>query len=444
MALSVDRRIRLWLHKTHGFWFSLYVAGFAFCLYTCIYAFRKTFSVALFEEDPVFGISFKVWLIIAQVLGYALSKFMGISFVSELETHRRSQYIFVFSGIAILSWLFFALTPVPYNIPFLFINGLNLGMMWGILFSYLEGRRCTEVLAAGLSASFIFSSGFVKSVGEFTMTQWGTSEYWMPFVTSLLFVIPVFLFTWLMERIPTPCHADIKARSQRVPMDKKQRWAFVLSFWPGIILFIAAYLLLTAFRDFRDNFVAEVWNQLGEAHSSSIYTLTEIPITVVVLVTVGLTMYIRQNQTAFAVSHLLIIIGFATIGCSTWLFETGVLPATGWMILVGLGLYLGYVPFNSIFFERMLASFKYVGTSGFIMYLSDSIGYLGSISVLIFKEIAYQKLSWLEFFVQSSYFLGVTGSVLMTSSLIYFVVRQRNWKPSRERMAAPVATSAPL
>ena len=61
-------------------------------------------------------------------------------------------------SIAGISWLLFAIVPPPYNVIFLFTNGLPLGMVWGMVFGYLEGRRFTEVLGAGLSVSFIFSA----------------------------------------------------------------------------------------------------------------------------------------------------------------------------------------------------------------------------------------------------------------------------------------------
>jgi hypothetical protein len=90
------------------------------------------------------------------------------------------------------------------------------------------------------------------------------------------------------------------------------------------------------------------------------------------------------------------------------------------MILIGLGLYLGYVPFNSIFFDRLLAAFKYVGTVGFIMYVADSFGYLASVGVMLFKEFGYAELSWLQFFVSGGYVISLIGSVLIAASMLYF------------------------
>jgi len=49
--------------------------------------------------------------------------------------------------------------PAPYNIPFLYLNGLPLGMVYGVVLGFLEGRKQTDALVAGLTASFIFCVG---------------------------------------------------------------------------------------------------------------------------------------------------------------------------------------------------------------------------------------------------------------------------------------------
>lgn len=399
----------------------------AFCLYTCVYAFRKTFSVATFDGISYLGISFKVWLVTFQVVGYAFAKFVGIKVISELKASSRSVGILLMVAVAGISWLFFGLVPRPYNIIFLFTNGFPLGMVWGMVFGYLEGRRFTEVLGAGLSVSFIFSAGFAKSVGGFIMRDWGTSETWMPFVTSCLFFFPLLLFLWLLDKLPPPSNVDEELRTRRQPMDAAERKNFIRAFWPGIVLFTLAYMALTTFRDFRDNFSAEVWTTLGYGDSPEIFTTTEIPVSIAVLMVMGSLMLIRNNQLALMINHLIIFIGMILIGVSTFLFQQQLISPPVWMILIGLGLYLGYVPFNSIFFDRLLAAFKYVGTVGFIMYVADSFGYLGSVGVLFFKEFGYAELSWLDFIISSGYIISITGSVLIAASMLYFHFKHKQW-----------------
>ncbi len=420
VSSSAEHPITQWLRQTNGFWFTIYASIAAFCLYTCVYAFRKTFAAASFEGIFYAGISYKVWLVIFQVVGYGMSKFIGIKVISELKAHSRSVGILILVSIAGASWLLFAITPVPYNIIFLFTNGLPLGMIWGMVFGYLEGRRMTEVLGASLSVSFIFSSGLCRSTGAYLIRDWGVSEMWMPFVTCCIYSIPLLIFLYLLDKMPPPSALDEQLRTRRQPMDLAERKKFITTFLPGIILFVLCYMLLTIFRDFRDNFSAEVWKTLGYGNSPEIFTATEVPVSIAVLVIMGSIMIIRNNQLALMVNHVIIMAGMILIGVSTFFFEQQLITPPVWMILIGLGLYMGYVPFNSIFFDRLIAAFQYVGTVGFIMYVADSFGYLGSVSILFFKEFGYASVSWLNVFISSGYIISVAGTLLIAGSMVYF------------------------
>jgi hypothetical protein len=315
-------------------------------------------------------------------------------------------------------------------LAFLFLNGLPLGMVWGMVFGYLEGRKFTEVLGASLSVSFIFSAGFAKTVGGFIMRDWGVSEFWMPFVAACLFFPPLLLFLWLLDKIPPPTAEDELLRTKRQPMTGRERMQFTLTFLPGLVLLVLTYTLLTAFRDFRDNFSAEIWKSLDYGDKPEIFTQTELPVTLGVLVVIGSLMVIKNNYRAMVVNHLIVLIGMITVGVSTWAYEQGWLSAPAWMVLVGMGLYFGYIQFNSIFFDRLIATFRYVSTVGFLIYLADSVGYLGSVSVLLYKEFGQKDVSWLQFFLAGGYILSVAGSVLIALSLIYFVRKHRDWGSS--------------
>src|SRR5580704_18044393 len=165
---------------------SVMAAVSSFGAYTSMYAFRKAFTAGTFTGLQYFHIDYKVWLVIAQIIGYTLSKFYGIKFISEIKPGQRAKSILLLVGIAWLALLLFAIVPAPYNIVFLFINGFALGLIWGLVFSYLEGRRSTEFMAAVLSISLIFASGFVKTVARTLMSSFHLSDYNMPFVTGAL------------------------------------------------------------------------------------------------------------------------------------------------------------------------------------------------------------------------------------------------------------------
>lgn len=402
------------------YWLVTVLGGVAaFGCYTSMYAFRKAFASATFDHQEFLHIDYKVWLVIAQMVGYTLSKFYGIRFISESGKSNRARsiiFLILFSWLALLG---FALVPAPYNIVFLLLNGFPLGMIWGLVFSYLEGRKTTEFMGALMSISLIFASGFVKTVARMLMSFASVSDYWMPFLTGLVFLPALFLFVFALEVIPPPSEEDQALRTKRVPMDAKQRKAFITTFLPGIILTIIIYVLLTCIRDMRDNFEVEIWNGLG-IHNNHIYTQIDTLISVVVLVLMGLLILIKDNLKAFTVIHIMVIGGCLLIGSSTFLFDQGYIGPVSWMALLGMGLYMAYIPYNAIFFERMIANFHFKGNIGFIMYVADSIGYVGSFSVLMMYEFGETNISWMHFFKQCLFIVPVVGGVCGVLSLIYF------------------------
>jgi MFS family permease len=398
----------------------LYAAVVVFLAYTMIFGFRKSFTVATFDGLTITGYSYKTVLVISQMLGYLLAKFYGIKFISELKRTGRGKIIIVLTAIAWLSWLFFAIVPLPYNIVFLFINGFPLGMLWGVVFSYVEGRRSTDFIGATLAVSFIFASGFVKSVGAWLMVTFGITEFWVPFYTGLVFSLPLILFIYLMEKIPAPSKEDIIYRAERIAMTKADRQKFIKDFLGGLIACVVIYCFATIFRDIRDNFGAEMWKEMGYFNQPAIFAKTETPITIIVLLLIGSMVLIKNNFVALKTAHYFILFGFILAGASTLLFKSNSISPIWWMTLVGLGLYMVYIPFNAVFFDRLISTFKYASNVGFLIYIADSFGYVGSIGVLLSKEIFKIQLNWVTFFSNSVIILSVVGGVLTLFSLFYF------------------------
>ncbi|MBB5635269.1 MFS family permease [Pedobacter cryoconitis] len=397
----------------------------AFCIYVCTYAFRKGFTAGTYLENQLLGIDFKVWLVIAQVGGYALSKFAGIRFIAEIKPQGRGRAILLLLFAAWLSLLGFAIIPAPYNIVCLFINGIPLGLIWGLIFTYIEGRKSAEFIGAVLCTSFIFSSGIIKTIGRFMMVHWSISEKWMPFMVGLLFVLPLIFFVYLLEQVPPPTAEDIKQRTQRLPMTAKERKAFVKYFLPGLVFNIAIYVLLTVMRDFRDNFEVEIWTDFGYKNNPGIYSQIDIPISIVVLLLMSLLMLVKKNFLAFKLAHCCIGFGFLLIGMGTWALTGDIIHNMTYMYIVTLGLYLAYVPYSIIFFERLIATFRYKSNVGFMIYLADSIGYLGSVCILLFKQFGHTTLSWGSFFVHGAGIVSMIGLTGTGLSYVYFYRKKK-------------------
>ncbi|MBC7850482.1 MAG: hypothetical protein H7Y31_12145 [Chitinophagaceae bacterium] len=399
---------------------AIYAALIAFLTYACVFAYRKPFTVAVFDGISFWGVPYQTLLIISQGIGYMLSKFYGIKLISELKRIGRWRTSALLIGIAWLALLLFALVPPPYGMIFLLINGFALGFMWGVVFSYAEGRRATDFIGAAMAVSFIFAGGFTRAVAIFLRDTWNVPEQWLGFATGLVFLIPLIVFTILIERIPPPDKLDEQERTVRQPMDKEKRRQLIKKFKWGLIAVTVTYLFLTILRDIRDNFMANMWNELGYGKKPAIFTSTETITSIIILVMMSLLVIMRNNFKAFKVIHWIIIAGFVLAGLSSVLFLYGEIDGATWMQLTGLGLYMGYIPFNCVFFERMIATFKIAGNVGFLIYIADAFGYLGSMTVMLSKEIFRVQLNWVSFFSIAVVIFSVVGVAATILSLIYF------------------------
>jgi hypothetical protein len=416
------------------------VAGLAgFSAYFSMYAFRKPFAAATFDAVPGwhFVLDYKIALVLAQVFGYAISKLVGVKFVSEISPARRGAAILSLIGASWLALIAFAVIPAPWNVAAMFFNGLPLGMIWGLVFGYMEGRRVSEVLGAILCSSFIVSSGIVKSLGAWLTGSVHVDRFWMPAATGALVFPLLFLSVWVLSQLPPPNAADEAERVKRAPMNASERRVFLAAYAPGIVLLVASYILLTAFRDFRDNFAAEIWSALGYAKEAGVFAASELPVGAISLVALALLMAVRDNRRALLAVHGIMVAGYVLLGAATWAFQAHLISPLPWMILVGAGLYLAYTPFNAVLFDRLIAFSGRVATAGFLIYVADASGYLGSVALLVWRNFGAIKMDWLQFFILSAYATSLVGAVFTAFAAIYFA-RQAGGEPA-PALDAPAA-----
>lgn len=440
-------RLNAWLAAAPQPAFTLFAMLAAFSTYFCMYAFRKPFAAAEFKDldSALFGeIPLKSLLVISQTIGYAISKFVGIKVCSEAQPHRRSQALIGLILFAELALVAFGALPIEAKFLALFANGLALGMVWGLVVWYLEGRRTSELLLAGLSCSFIIASGMTKDVGSALMSppDWasgllgsGVSEMWMPAATGAVF-LPLYLFSvWCLHQLPKPTEADEAARSVREVMDGTHRLAFVKHFFWGLLLLTITYFFLTAYRDFRDNFQRQLFEALDYPYESNklIVSRSEMIVAFIVTGTLALLNMIKDNRRGLIGAYAIMSGGLVLMGLATYLHRTDALSGFWWMTMVGTGAYLAYVPYGSVLFDRLIASTRVVGTAVFAIYVADALGYTGSIGVLLFKEFGQKDISYLQFFEQFTIYLSVFGTVFLVGSCIYFLTRHQHGTSIRPR-----------
>ena len=168
-------------------------------------------------------------------------------------------------------------------------------MVFGLVLGFLEGRRLTEAMTAGLCASFILADGVTKSVGAWLLEQ-GVPEDWMPSAAGLLFLTPLCIGVAMLARIPAPNKHDIAERTARYQLNRNERWSLYGRYAGGLTLLVTMYLLLTVLRSVRADFAPELWRGLGEPAAPSMFTRSELLVTLGILMASGCTVFVRDNR----------------------------------------------------------------------------------------------------------------------------------------------------
>src|SRR5690606_18428792 len=101
------------------------------------------------------------------------------------------------------------------------------------------------------------------------------------------------------------------------------RARFIKTFLPGIFLLVLCYILLTILRDYRSNFAAEIWAELGLGSDVSVFTRAELPASILVLALMGSLILVKDNLNALLLNHLCIFLGFMLTAMSTLMFTAG-------------------------------------------------------------------------------------------------------------------------
>ena len=361
--------------------FVLWAGGTALLSYSLVYALRKPFTAAEFEGLQVYGMDYKIAVSIIQLLGYVSAKLLGIKYISELRPEGRLKFIIGSAALSEISLIAFGVLPIPYNIVALYFNGLSLGCMWGVIFSFLEGRRTTDILASIMGVSMALSSGVAKSLGLYALNQLHVSEFWMPAL-------------------------------------------------------IGANLLLTVQRDIKEDFIVCIIDV--QTISSWAFAQIDSIATFVLLAVFALLATTYNHLKVLCMLLILSTFGMGTLAFLGATEGNEHIPTTIWLFLQSLCLDIAYLSFQTIFFERFIACFKIKGNVGFFIITIDFVGYLGTLGLLLFKEFCASHIDWASFYNHMSLFIGVACCLSFIASLIYMIyARKRKQGPLPEKAEQP-------
>lgn len=418
--LQIDNSSR---KRLSDFLFILWAGGAALLSYSLVYALRKPFTAASFENAEFFDMDYKVVVTISQILGYVVSKFIGIKLISELQSEERFKFILTSVLLAEASLILFGLLSTPFNVAAMFLNGLSLGCMWGVIFSFIEGRRVTDILASLLGVSMVISSGTAKSVGLYVMNHLHVSEFWMPALIGAVALPLLLLLGWALNKLPEPNKEDIAMKSERETLNGKQRWELFKSYMPFLSMLFIANIAIVVLRDIKEDFLVNIIDV--SAYSPWLFAQIDSVVTLIILGIFGLMVLVKDNLKALSVLFGLIIAGMIVMSIVSFGQQQLRLSPVIWLFIQSLCLYIAYLTFQTIFFDRFIACFRIRGNVGFFIVTTDFLGYTGTVLVLVLKEFYNPDIDWAVFYNQFAGYVGIFCCVTFVCSFVYLHQRFR-------------------
>lgn len=409
--------------RLSDFLFILWAGGLALLSYSLVYVLRKPFTAASFSDAEFFNIDYKVAVTISQILGYVISKFIGIKLISELKSEERFKFILTSVLLAEASLILFGLLSTPYNVAAMFLNGLSLGCMWGVIFSFIEGRRMTDILASLLGVSMVISSGTAKSVGLYVMNHLHVSEFWMPALIGAVALPLLLLLGYALNKLPEPTKEDIAMKSERETLNGKQRWELFRSYMPFLTMLFVANIAIVILRDIKEDFLVNIIDV--SSFSPWLFAQIDSVVTLIILVIFGLMVLVKDNLKALSVLFGLIITGMIVMSAVSFGQDRMQLSPVIWLFLQSLCLYIAYLTFQTIFFDRFIACFKIRGNVGFFIVTTDFLGYTGTVVVLVLKEFCNPDINWASFYNQFAGYVGIFCCITFVCSFVYLHQRFR-------------------
>jgi MFS family permease len=402
--------------------FVIRTGGGVLIAYFLVYALRKAFTASAFDGLYLWGMDYKVVISISQIAGYLLSKYCGIKIVSELKRAHRLPAIILSAAGAELSLVLFGLIPCPVNFVCLFFNGLSLGCMWGFLFSYIEGRRLTDLLAGFLGVSIVISSGAAKSFGLYVLSL-HVSPFWMPAIIGGIAAPLLAGIAVLLDRLPEPTAEEKCEKSEREPLHKDRRRHLLRKYAPLLIPLFVVNILYTVLRDIKEDFLVDIIRYTDIRLSPFLFVRLDAIVTLLLLVILGSMIKVRDNRRALIILLALMFAGSVVVFLSSVFFDGMRATPLLWLFLQSMGIYTAYLAFQTVFFDRFIACFKIKGNVGFFIYMSDFLGYSASCLFLCGKSLPGIRVNWLEYYGILAVTVGIV--CILFIGIVFLTLQQK-------------------
>lgn len=195
-------------------------------------------------------------------------------------------------------------------------------------------------------------------------------------------------------------------------MTRQDRLTFIRNLAAVLVPIAVTYFMLTSFRDYRDNFQANLFLETGVDISATkdAFSTSERIIAFVVVSITGLVILVRHHLAALQISYLVMAVSLLIPALAISLRKSGAIDGMTWMILSGTGTYIPYIIIHCVTFERLVAFTLTPGNAVFAMMLLDGLGYLGPILIIPLGDLigGESRLATFDYLTYALTFIGVS------------------------------------
>ena len=241
------------------------------------------------------------------------------------------------------------------------------------------------------------------------------------------------LALFVLDHLPKPTAEDKALRVERVTLNKQQRWNLFRSFAPILTLLFFANLFLTVLQDVKEDFLVKIIDVNAAGLSPWVFAKVDGVVTLIILAIFATLAVMKSHIKVLSVLLTLVIAGAITLSTVAFNYHTLQLSPLVWLFIQSLCLYFSYLSFQTIFFDRFIACFRIKGNVGFFIAMVDSIGYTGTVVVLVVKECFNPDLNWLEFYNTMAGTVGIVCTFAFTLAMIYLTQKYRKGKQGEIR-----------
>lgn len=388
-----------------------------------------------YAERKVLSIDFQTFTSLCYCIGFALGKPIGISlFSSKWGASNKTKLII---GLQILSGTLCSLGLILFDaeagllirssalaaITSAGLASVASSTIYGGYTMYLEGRRSTALLLAFLNFSYVFAGGMWRWVGAALIDSSVPARY-MPAAMCAIGMPVSCVAVCFLGSTPPPLAHERELKGRRGAMSFEARIRFLWTSLFGISIMFIQHSALATMRSFRDSYFRELVTHGTQLNSSAIVpSPSPLPSSFVPVVprpspsppasgspsTSPVSYLLLDLPGGLAMFFIMIYLGskksivlnprsallsfFAAQACGVAIllvgtagYGLGLISEVPWQVLCGLGIYASYGTMGAPTFDALFAVTRAEGTSSFLIFAADGVGYVGTISVLLLKD----------------------------------------------------------